>query len=145
MQHGSFVEKCFSFYYRGHSKTTLTKFCPILTTYLPSVDFSWHFSYHLPNVNDDISNTNSSPKSQLISMETTNIMFPLKKFTFKWQSKCYVQQSYYLPTIIFLCKTFEVTPSINSTSMNTLGCLKMSTLTLAKPCTYLQLTLVDIW
>ena len=36
---------------RGHSKSTLTNFCPILTTYLPIVDIGWHLYDYLPNVN----------------------------------------------------------------------------------------------
>ena len=39
---------------RGHSKTTCTNFCPILTTYLPIMDFSGHLVHYLPFVHVDI-------------------------------------------------------------------------------------------
>jgi hypothetical protein len=38
---------CFN---RGHSKTMWTNFCPILTTYLPIVDFRGHLVHYLPIV-----------------------------------------------------------------------------------------------
>ena len=39
---------------RGRSQTTWTKFWPILTTYLPIVDFRGHLVHHLPLVHVDI-------------------------------------------------------------------------------------------
>ena len=39
---------------RGHSKTVWTNFCPILTTYLPIVDFCGHLVHYLPFVHVDI-------------------------------------------------------------------------------------------
>ena len=42
----------------GHSKTTWTNFCPILTTYLPIVDFRGHLVHYLPFVYVDIEKTN---------------------------------------------------------------------------------------
>ena len=50
----------------GHSKTMLTNFCPILTTYLPNVDVRWHLNYYLPNVNVDIWNIIPPPNMYLI-------------------------------------------------------------------------------
>ena len=38
---------------RGHSKTTWTIFCPILTTYLRIVDFRGHLVHYLPFVHVD--------------------------------------------------------------------------------------------
>ena len=38
---------------RGRPKTTLTKFCRFLSTYLPIVDIRWHLNMYLPNVNVD--------------------------------------------------------------------------------------------
>jgi hypothetical protein len=42
----------------GHSKTTWTNFCPILTTYLPIVEFRRHLLHYLPFVHVDIKKTN---------------------------------------------------------------------------------------
>ena len=47
--------------FRGHSKTTWTIFCPILTTYLPIMDFSGHSVHYLPFVHVDIEKTSSLP------------------------------------------------------------------------------------
>ena len=41
----------------GHSKTTLNKFWPILTTYLHNVDICWHLTNYQLDVNIDIQNT----------------------------------------------------------------------------------------
>ena len=41
---------------RGHSKTTWTNFCPILTTFLPILDFRGHLVHYLPLVHVDIEN-----------------------------------------------------------------------------------------
>ena len=45
---------------RGRPKTTLTKFCPVLSTYLPIVDLRWHLRMYLLNVNVDICKTTPS-------------------------------------------------------------------------------------
>ena len=47
--------------FRGHSKTTWTNFCPILTIYLPIMDFCGHLVHYLPFVYVYIEKTNPPP------------------------------------------------------------------------------------
>ena len=46
---------------RGRSQTTWTDFSPILTTYLPIVDFRGHLVYYLPLVHVDIEKLDHLP------------------------------------------------------------------------------------
>ena len=46
---------------RGRSQTTWTNFLPILTTYLPIVDFRGHLVHHLPLVHVDIEKPDHQP------------------------------------------------------------------------------------
>ena len=46
---------------RGRSQTTWTNFWPILTTYLPIVDFRGHLVHHLPLVHVDIEKPDHQP------------------------------------------------------------------------------------
>ena len=47
---------------RGRSQTTWTNFLPILTTYLPIVDFRGHLVQYLPLVHVDIEKTDHLPQ-----------------------------------------------------------------------------------
>ena len=49
---------------RGHSKTTWTNFCPILTTFLPIVDFRGHLVHYLPFLHVDIEKAHTPCKSE---------------------------------------------------------------------------------
>ena len=69
---------------RGHSKTTWTNFCPILTTYLPIVDFRGHLVHYLPIVHVDIEKStyhlaylNLTVNTKLYIPSTLNIDFVL--------------------------------------------------------------------
>ena len=135
---------------RGHSKTTLTKICPILPTYLPIVDICWHLNYYLPNVNVDNWNTTPPPNMYLIFLCRLFFRFKMLKFVLSLFSKP-LKSSHEQEDIIIFNATLLLSNGSGWSELKNLkeffekGLLKMSTLTLVDPCTHLQLKFVDIW